>query len=343
MENPKKNSGKKAFEKHSKENRLHHEGDDLRWATNELVAKHRAERLRCEAIADLGAGIGFQAVEFAKRCRKVFAVEIDERKLENAKRNANTLKIKNIDFIIGDVLDDNLISQLKGVEIVFCDPERLPAEDSRSISSIKPDISELIKKYSRLTTRIAIELPPQIRDVPFECEKEYISVSGKLNRLTTYLGELKQCERSAVLLPVGTVMKNKPGSTMNNSDKLKAFLYEADPAVEKAELLGELCEETGAEFYERGKQAFFTSDKKLDSPFFKNKFKVLCECEFDEAKILSELKRLDVVKVELRFSVDPKEYWIIRNKYESQLKGGKRTVGLFKLKEKAVIAESFSK
>ncbi len=338
-----KSSVKQAFEKHSKEAKLRHEGDDLRWATHELVARHRAERLKCYLLADIGCGIGFQSLEFAKKCGRVLAVEIDERKLENARRNSHSLNIRNIEFIKGDALDGAVISQLKGAEIIFCDPERLPEEDSRSISSIKPDPALLINACSAITSRIAIELPPQIREIPFDCEREYASVDGKLNRLTIYLGPLKACERSAVVLPAGVMIQSRPGAVIKEAEKLSSFLYEADPAVEKAELLSELCEDTGAELYEHGKQAFFTSGKKLDSKLFKNRYKVLSECEFDEKEIAAELKKITAGKVELRFSVEPKEYWNVRNKYEGPLKGGKKTVSLFKLKGKAVMAESFSK
>jgi 16S rRNA G966 N2-methylase RsmD len=339
VNNHNKEVKKKSFEKHSKEKRLFYNEDDLRWATNELVARHRAERLKCDAIVDIGAGIGFQTTEFAKKCKKVYAIEIDERKIENAKRNANTLKIKNIDFIQGDALLDDVISKIDSADIIFCDPERQPQEDSRNINSIKPDIKKLIEKYSKLTKNIAIELPPQIREIPFECEKEYVSIGGKLNRLTVYLGELKQSDKSAVVLPFGTILRNKEDAKIIKADKLKNFIYEADSAVEKAELIAELCLESKTELYDQLKQSYFTSEKESTSPFFKNRFKVLSECEFNDKTIASELKRIEAKKVEIRFTVDPKDYWTVRNKYEGPLKKGKKIVSLFKLKEKAIIAE----
>ncbi|WP_243684043.1 hypothetical protein [Methanosarcina barkeri] len=44
-------------------------------------------------------------------------------------------------------------------------------------------------------------MPPE--RIPFDCEKEYISLDGQLNRLTLYLGGLKQYDRMAVALPAG--------------------------------------------------------------------------------------------------------------------------------------------
>ena len=194
-------STKKALQKHPQAQGLHYREEDLRWATPEIAAKYRAQRLKCAVIADLGCGIGFQAFAFAKTCKKVYAVDIDKEKIAFAEKNAQELGLKNIEFIHGDALSEKVLKQLKDVEIVFCDPERLPEERKRTIGTIKPSIPELLKKYSAITEKIAIEFPPQITDIPFDCEKEYLSVDGQLNRLTLYFNGLQKCGRSAVILP----------------------------------------------------------------------------------------------------------------------------------------------
>jgi len=48
-------------------------GKYLRFATPADVAKYRAERLYCNIIAEIGAGIGGQTIAFAEKCRKVIA------------------------------------------------------------------------------------------------------------------------------------------------------------------------------------------------------------------------------------------------------------------------------
>ena len=187
--------------KHSQQNKLVFSEEDLRWATPEIVADYRAKRLKCKIIADIGCGIGLQSFSLAKYCQKVYAVEIDKEKLEKAKENAKILGIKNIVFINGDALNPKIIAQLKDAEIIFCDPERLPQETVRSTETIKPNISELLNKYSKITDKIAIEFPPQTKEIPLQCEKEYISVEGVLNRLTLYFGDLQQTPKSVILLP----------------------------------------------------------------------------------------------------------------------------------------------
>ena len=168
----------KLTRKHSQEDKLIFTSEDLRWATPEIVAEYRATRLKCKTIVDIGCGIGFQSFAFAKQCQKVYAIEIDKNKIEKAKNNAAILGIKNIEFIQANALNDALILTLNGVDIVFCDPERLATETERSTDTIKPNITQLLGKYSKLTQNIAIEFPPQIKTVPFDAEQEYISIEG---------------------------------------------------------------------------------------------------------------------------------------------------------------------
>src|SRR3989344_3817263 len=167
---------KKAGSKHSKAGKLHYREEDMRWATHELAAEYRAQRLKCKVIVDIGCGIGFQSFAFAKTCKKVYGIEIDQEKIKLAEKNAQILGWKNIEFIPGDALSEKVISQLQKVEIVFCDPERSPEERKRNVSTIKPSIPELLKKYGALTENIAIEFPPQIIEIPFDCEREYLSI-----------------------------------------------------------------------------------------------------------------------------------------------------------------------
>lgn len=330
---------RKTLSKHPEAEKLSYRDEDLRWATPEAAAAYRAERLKCKVIADLGCGIGFQALAFAKECGKVYAVEIDGQKLASAKKNAEILGLKNIEFVHGDILDEKVIGRLKDAEIVFCDPERLPEESKRSVVTIKPSIPELLKKYSAVTENIAIEFPPQITEIPFDCEKEYISVDGQLNRLTLYFGGLQKCARSAVILP-GKDKLCSAEATLEETEKLGEYLHEADPAVVKAGLSAELSQKTKTALYSSGKADFFTGDEKINSPFFKNSFKVMDTSRQDEHEIIAALKKHKAGKVILRFPIEPKEYWKVRGRIEAKLTGSK-TYALLYLKDKAVVVEKY--
>ncbi len=327
----------KGKEKHPKADKLFMLLDDLRWATPYEVAEYRAKRLSCNKIADLGCGVGFQSFSFAKHCKSVVAVDIDRRKIEFAKLNAEALGIKNIEFIEGDILSKKVADKLKDADAFFCDPERLPSETARTIKTMRPDIEKLLKLYPK----ICIEFPPMIKNIPFECEKEYLSLNGELNRLNLYFSELRKCRASAVVLPQGAVIR---ASVVRNiiaeeqkAPKIMDFFYEVDPAVEKAELTAELLlTMKNAYVYEQDNDIYLTSGKLLKNDFVKA-YKVLEVVEDDFDKILEALQRQKAGKVVLRMTVSPKDYWTERNKYERSLLGDKE-VHLFVF-DRAVIAE----
>ncbi len=327
---------KKAYAKHPQASLLSYTAEDLRWATPEIVANYRAKRLKCEVIVDLGCGIGFQSIAFARTCTKVYAIELNQEKLERAQQNAKALNITNIEFIHGDALSPEVIQKVSDAQIIFCDPQRLPQEEQRTTSTISPNINQLLHAYSKITTKIAIEFPPQIKEIPYEGEREYCSVNGELNRLTLYFGKLKKCERSSIVLPGEHYVQNNPKMKLQKTNSLGVFLFEMDPAVVKAELLAEASQKTA--LYSQQKAVYFTSDEKVENQFFKNTFSVLDKCTFEEKTILEKLMALKAGKVILRYSVDPQDYWRIRNSFEKKLRGSK-TVVVFQFGEMAVIAE----
>ena len=167
----------------------------MRFATPDVVAEYRASRLKCNVIADFGCGIGGQSMAFAKFCKKVYAIDNDERKIEYAKRNADVRELKNIEFINSDFLDEKLKNKIKDADIIFCDPSRAAEEKERNMGSVAPIIDNILKSYPGMD--FAIEIPPQIEPekIDYKCEKEYISLDFALNRLTLYFKKLKKCQK----------------------------------------------------------------------------------------------------------------------------------------------------
>ncbi len=321
---------------------LHYTAEDVRVGTSQLVAEYRAKRLRCDTIADLGCGVGFQSFAFAKTCQRVFAVERDARKLETAKKNAEALGIKNITFLQGDALDSALIKKLKSCDIIFCDTERPLGEVRRTLETIQPNPAELLQAYSPITPQIAIELPPFLKDIPLAGEREYLSIHGALSRLTIYCGKLAKAERSIVLLPGGEHLESaKEKTRLKTAQALDGFsyLYDINPAVLQAGLLAEVDALAGQmlEFYAYEKKQFFCSKRIVKSPFLRA-HEILAVIPREANEIRKQLLQLNAGKVILRQSLDPREYWKERKKYEAGLTG-KRMVSLFML-DKAIIAET---
>lgn len=306
---------------------------DLRFATPKVVADYRAKRLQCDTIADLGCSVGMQTFAFARKCKKVYAVEIDERKMRYCIENAKILDIHNVEFILGDALDEKIIEKIKDSDVVFCDPERLPQETERTVKTIAPNPEFLLKKYGK---NLSIEFPPQISKTKFDCEWEYLSVEGQLNRLTLYFGDLKKTDISAVALPSSARIENdKTTETVINKKNLPMkYLYEVDSAVVKAGLNWQLAKLTKTVPIEI---SVLTSDELVESPFFKNSFIVLETVHHDFDSIVKSLQKNDVGKIIIRYKILPQDYWTERTRYEKYLTG-KKTAQLF-IFEKAVIAE----
>lgn len=330
------------------ERQLYSDEDGLRFATPWPVAAYRARRLKCSSLADISCGIGGQTVYFARECEIVYAIEIDPAKLELARKNCKLFGLDNVEFICGDALFQDVIDQIPAVDVVFSDPARAAAEDERDISNLTPHIPDVLTAYSGKTRNFAFEVPPQLPPdrIPFDCELEYLSLNGELNRLNLYFGNLKSCSRSALTLP-GPVklcgkLRHNEENELINSDQPGKYLYEPDPSVIKAELLPELITEIqnrNVEIFQiDNKRLMLTSNYAVEHPMIKNTCKIVFSAEFIPEDINRELKKLGYGKVLLRIEVDPAMYWDIRNRLEKNLKGD-RKINLFARGRTAYICE----
>lgn len=309
--------------------------EGLQLSTPEIVAGYIAKRLKTDIIADLGCGIGGQVIFFAKECRKVYAVERDPEKLGYAKKNCELYGVSNVEFIPGDALEKSTIEKVSDANIIFSDPARPLSEKERTLENLEPPITELIRLYSDIIPDMAFHAPPQMNPsrIDLDCEREYLSLNGQLNRLTLYFGSLKKCGRSAVVLP-GEAHLYSFDAGIIKTGGLKEYVYEPEPSVVKAELLNELAHkvsEKGEEiFYYKGdgKRTLLTASRIIRSPFFKDAYMVVGRTKKDIRAIKEMLKSERTGKVVLRFDIEPERYWDLRKKIEQGLSGS-RTLHLF--------------
>jgi len=305
-------------------------GEGVRFATPEVVARYRAGRLKCSVLADISCGIGGQAVCFAKECGSVYGIDIDGERLDCARSNAGVYGVDNITFIEGDALSPQVVEQVADADVIFSDPARPAEEDVRQTDSLRPGIPMVLEAYRDVTGSFAFEAPPQMppERIDFDCEREYLSVDGQLNRLTLYFGPLKRCERSAVVLkgdrhyrlesvvdaPVVIPEVNEP----------RVYAFEPDPAVVKAGLLGELAGGLGGKVELvriDARRSLLTSDVLLESLFFKHRYRVLDRVPLDCRKVNRSLMGHGMGKAVIRFRIAPEKYWDARNRIENGLMG----------------------
>jgi len=321
----------------------------LQLSTPEIVAKYIAKRLKTSVIADLGCGIGGQVIFFGKECEKVYAVERCHEKLEYAKKNCDLYNVRNVEFILGDALSQEVKNKIKDADIIFSDPARTLSEKERTLSDLEPPILEVIKMYSDITPDLAFHAPPQIRSahIDFDCEREYLSLNGQLNRLTLYLGDLKKCGRSAVILPEGEHLDSSEAPPILENPPNK-YVYEPEPSIVKAGLLNELAQNMAGKgnelFFCKGdeKRTLLTSQGLLDSPFLKDRYLFLKKTEMDITRLKKILDFENAKNVVLRLDIQPEKYWDFRNSIEKGLTGS-RTLHVFGFGKDVLICEKIKK
>ncbi len=330
-------------------------GDGLRFATPEVVGRYRAGRLKCDVLADISCGIGGQAVCFAKECGIVYGVDIDGERLECARRNAGVYGVDNITFIEGDALSPRVVEQVADADVIFSDPARPAEEDVRQTDSLRPGIPMVMEAYRDVTDSFAFEAPPQMppERIDFDCEREYLSMDGQLNRLTLYFGPLERCERSAVVLKgdrhyrlessvgVSVAAPVVVPVVIPEVDETRVYAFEPDPAVVKAGLLGELAGGLGdkVELVRiDARRSLLTSDVLLASPFFKHRYRVLDRVPLDWGEVNRSLLGYGMGKAVIRFRVAPGKYWDVRNRIENGLEG-EGVAHLFEIADQVYVCE----
>ncbi|XP_063915010.1 trimethylguanosine synthase-like isoform X3 [Zophobas morio] len=139
--------------------------DEESWysVTPEQIAKHIAKRCTCDVIIDSFCGAGGNSIQFAFTCKRVIAIDIDPRKIELARNNAEIYGVADrIEFIVGDFFQ--LAGGLKA-DVVFFSPPwggpsylREPVYDLESMLQPFP-ISKLLEVGRAITSNIAVFLP----------------------------------------------------------------------------------------------------------------------------------------------------------------------------------------
>lgn len=173
--------------------------------TPEEVAKHQAEHCGSGTIIDAFTGVGGNAIQFAIMNKHVIAIDIDPKRIEYARHNAEIYGVADkIDFIVGDFFQ--LAPSLKA-DVVFLSPpwggpEYVRAEKYNIETMLKPkDGFSLFKVALSVAPSIALFLPrtvdsdqlaqlSRLSDPPlaYEIEKNY--VNNELKAVTAYYGTI---------------------------------------------------------------------------------------------------------------------------------------------------------
>ncbi|KAL8521076.1 hypothetical protein ACS0TY_011572 [Phlomoides rotata] len=179
--------------------------DEEGWfsVTPEEIAAHQARRCAgAGVVIDAFAGVGGNAIQFAKVCHRVVAIEIDPKKVALAIHNAKIYGVEDcIDFIVGDFFQ--LAPFLKG-DVVFLSPPwggpSYSANKNFTLDLLKPkDGYSLFQVAQAITPNIIMYLPRNV-DVLQAAELSWLSappldvlmeenlVRGNTKAITFYFG-----------------------------------------------------------------------------------------------------------------------------------------------------------
>ena len=169
--------------------------------TPECIAKHIAERCRCDLIIDAFCGVGGNAIQFAFTCERVIAIDIDPIKISLAHHNATVYGVEDrIEFIVGDYM--KLIPHLKADVVFLSPPWGGPNYVSAEVFDIKTMITldgfHVFEETKSITENIAYFMP---RNADIEqlsllaspngnVEIEQNFLNKKLKTITAYYGGL---------------------------------------------------------------------------------------------------------------------------------------------------------
>lgn len=173
--------------------------------TPEEIAKHQAAHCGSGTVIDAFTGVGGNAIQFACMNFHVIAIDIDPRKIEYARHNAEIYGVADrIDFIVGDFFQ--LAPSLKA-DVVFLSPpwggpEYIKAEKYNIETMLKPANGFSLFKLALLVApSVAFFLPRTVDadqlaqlswlsnpPLPYEMQKNY--VHDELKAVTAYYGKI---------------------------------------------------------------------------------------------------------------------------------------------------------
>jgi SAM-dependent methyltransferase len=284
----------------------------LEQATRLPIAARHAGRFRAAGIAsvaDLGCGIGGDALGLAGLGIRVHAVDADE--VTAAIAAYNLAPFGDTVTVAHGRAED---TDLGGVDAVWLDPARRTSGHGETLRVSADQWSPSLDwVFGLLHERTGgAKLGPAFdRDlIPDDVEAQWISADGSTIELVLWAGSLaREGIRRAALVVRGddswelTAPADAPDVEPR---ELGAFLHEPDGAVIRARLIGEVARSLDAGMLAPG-IAYLTSDAALTTPFVSS-FRVREELPADTKKLARALRERNIGTLEIKkrgVDVDP--------------------------------------
>lgn len=283
----------------------------LEQATRLSVAAQHAGRFAQAGIgwvADLGCGIGADALAIAALELEVTAVERDE--VTAAIAAYNLAPWSNARVELGDAESFDLA----GVSGVYLDPARRSgAKRLRDPADWSPSLDFAFALAERLP--VGVKLGPGIdRElIPAGAEAQWISVDRETVELGLWFGPLARPGVRRAALVIGDHGSAELTAEADSEDattgSLGEYLYEPDGAVIRARLIGDLARSLDGRMLDNS-IAYVTSDTAQATPFA-TCFRVIAEFPLDKRTLKREIAARGIGTLEIKkrgVDIDPAEY-----------------------------------
>lgn len=284
----------------------------LEQATRLEVAAHHAGRFRdagVRRVADLGCGIGGDALAFAGIGLDVVAVDADEVTAALAAYNlapfADGASVRHARAEDAD---------LTGVDAVWLDPARRTAGHNETARVGAGEWSPPLDWVWGLAAQmpVGVKLGPAFDRtlIPQDAEAQWISIGGSTVELVVWTGALARphVRRAALVIRDGAAAELVASGDADDASvrPLGAYLHEPEGAVIRARLIGEVARTLDAGMIDP-KIAYLTSDAPADSPFVQS-FRVRERMPSDPKALSRALRDRDIGILEIKkrgVDVDP--------------------------------------
>ena len=283
----------------------------LEQATRLSVAALHAGRFQAAGlhhVADLGCGIGADALALAALDLKVTAVEADE--VTAAIAAYNLAPWPDVTVVHADATTVDL----GGVDGAYLDPARRDRNKRLSNpADWSPSLDFAFGLGERMPT--GIKLGPGIdRDlIPADAEAQWVSVDHEVVELGVWFGQLARPGIRRAALVIGDHGRAELTADDDSEDAeagpLGEFVYEPDGAVIRARLIGDVARSLDARMLSRD-IAYLTSDAAADSPFA-TRFRVVASLPLDVKSIKRELASRSIGTLEIKkrgVDIDPAQF-----------------------------------
>ncbi len=306
---------RKKFPMHA--HRLFFTSKALQQASPAAVARWTAQRYRHASwVADMGCGMGGDALAIASLGSRVLAIDRDPLALALVKANASALGQSHI-----HPLRANITHPGWKIPIAWADPgRRTPTHRVFHPETLQPPLSALLQVQRTIAPHLGVKLMPGLhhRHIPPGIEVEWISLEHELKECVFWFGDLAEREgRRATVLPAGKSLWSEGHKAPLNPPG--HFLYEPDPAVIRAGAVGDLANQLQLWQIDR-EIAYLCGDRLVITPFART-WRILEHHPFHLKRLNQRLRGMgaEVIAVKKRGSpIDPEAF---RKKLHRSRKG----------------------